>query len=91
MRPQAEQIRLLTTNDIVSLERLLRTSEYIYQRFTVEELPLLLQHYPTVGLFHRNTLQAFSFHKASTPLRHGLVALASVGRRAKTILTFSTD
>lgn len=51
--------RLLTIDDIAPVTRLLSTSEYIYQRFTFEELPLLLKKYPAVGLFHGNTLQSF--------------------------------
>jgi len=43
----------------VSIERLLRTSEYTYQRFTLDELPLLLTHYPSVGLFNGNSLHGF--------------------------------
>ena len=53
------QTRLLTTGDIPSVERILRTSEYIYQRFTLNELPLLLKHCPAVGLFHGKTLHSF--------------------------------
>ena len=52
-------IRLLTIDDIALVTRLLSTSEYIYQRFTLEELPMLLKKYPAVGLFHGNTLQSF--------------------------------
>jgi [ribosomal protein S18]-alanine N-acetyltransferase len=51
--------RLLTINDLALVTRLLSTSEYIYQRFTLEELPMLLRKYPAVGLFHGNTLQSF--------------------------------
>ncbi len=51
--------RLLTIDDIALVTRLLSTSEYIYQRFTLEELPMLLKKYPAVGLFHGNTLQSF--------------------------------
>lgn len=51
--------RLLTIDDIAPVTRLLSTSEYIYQRFTLEELPLLLKKYPALGLFHGNTLQSF--------------------------------
>ncbi|GAC1422939.1 MAG: GNAT family N-acetyltransferase [Ktedonobacteraceae bacterium] len=53
------QIRLLTTSDIPAVERLLRTSEYIYQRFTLNELPLLLKHYPAVGMFNGVTMHSF--------------------------------
>lgn len=51
--------RLLTIDDIAPVTRLLSTSEYIYQRFTLDELPMLLKKYPAVGLFHGNTLQSF--------------------------------
>lgn len=51
--------RRLTRDDMLSLERLLRTSEYIYQRFTLEELPLLLQHYPATGVFSGPSLHGF--------------------------------
>ena len=53
------QIRPLTSADIPAVERLLRTSEYIYQRFTLNELPLLLKHYPAVGLFNSATMHSF--------------------------------
>jgi len=51
--------RLLKIDDIAPVTRLLSTSEYIYQRFTLEELPTLLKKYPAVGLFHGNALQGF--------------------------------
>lgn len=51
--------RLLTIDDLAFVTRLLSTSEYIYQRFTLEELPMLLKKYPAVGLFHGNSLQSF--------------------------------
>jgi [ribosomal protein S18]-alanine N-acetyltransferase len=54
-----EQIRLLTGNDLPLVRRLLYTSEYVYQRFTQEELPSLLKHYPTVGLFSGTSLKGF--------------------------------
>ncbi|GAC1391934.1 MAG: GNAT family N-acetyltransferase [Ktedonobacteraceae bacterium] len=53
------QIRLLTHTDIAAIERLVRTSEYIYQRFTLNELPLLLKHYPAVGMFNGSTMHSF--------------------------------
>lgn len=59
MSNSSEHVRLLTGSDIVAIERLLRTSEYIYQRFTLEELSLLLQHYPAVGFFSGSSLQGF--------------------------------
>ncbi len=51
MPRNSEQVRILRSVDQPLVERLLRTSEYIYQRFTLEELPALLKHYPTVGVF----------------------------------------
>jgi len=59
MAQRSEDVRLLTTHDIPALERLLYTSEYIYQRFTREELPLLLQHAPAVGYWHDVSLHGF--------------------------------
>ncbi|HKV59020.1 MAG TPA: hypothetical protein VJO32_12095, partial [Ktedonobacteraceae bacterium] len=55
----SQRIRLLTIDDIAPVTRLLSTSEHIYQRFTFEELPMLLKKYPAVGLFHGTTLQSF--------------------------------
>ena len=60
MLPKAtEQVRLLTSNDLSLIRRLLHTSEYIYQRFTQEELPALLSHYPTVGMFSGSSIKGF--------------------------------
>ncbi len=53
------QARLLNKSDVHAIERLLHTSEYIYQRFTLPELPLLLQNYPAVGIFHNTTMHGF--------------------------------
>ena len=54
-----QQIRQLQVADTYTLERLIRTSEYIYQRFTITELPLLLKRYPASGIYHRETLYGF--------------------------------
>jgi GNAT superfamily N-acetyltransferase len=54
-----QQIRRLQIADTYTLERLIRTSEYIYQRFTIAELPLLLKRYPASGMYHRTTLCGF--------------------------------
>jgi ribosomal protein S18 acetylase RimI-like enzyme len=67
MAASSQQIRLLRIEDIGRIERLLDTSEYIYQRFTLEELPLLLQRYPAVGVFHRDTLQGFLLSQITHP------------------------
>jgi ribosomal protein S18 acetylase RimI-like enzyme len=62
--PAELQPRLLSAQDVALIERLLRVSEYIYQRFTLAELPSLLQHYPAVGLFRGNSLHAFLLSQA---------------------------
>ena len=54
-----EEIRPLTADDIPQIRRLLHTSEYVYQRFTPEELPMLLSHYPALGSFHGSSLRGF--------------------------------
>jgi ribosomal-protein-alanine N-acetyltransferase len=68
MAPGREQIRLLTPDDMRAIERLLNTSEYVYQRFTLEELPDQLKHYPAIGAFHGNSLYGFLLSQIlSTP------------------------
>lgn len=62
-----EQIRLLTADDVRLVERLLHTSEYIYQRFTLEELPGQLNHYPAVGIFSGNSLYGFLISQVLSP------------------------
>jgi len=59
--------RLLTIDDIDLVTRLLYTSEYVYQRFTTEELPQLLKHYPAVGILHGNSLQGFLLSQTVNP------------------------
>lgn len=58
-RSNQQQIRQLQIADTYTLERLIRTSEYIYQRFTITELPLLLKRYPASGMYHGTTLYGF--------------------------------
>lgn len=67
MSQSTNQVRALTVDDVPLIERLLRQSEYIYQRFTLEELPVLLSHYPAVGLFHGSTLQSFLLSQSVNP------------------------
>src|ERR1700730_15394006 len=62
-----QQVRLLSSADEPLIERLLRTSEYIYQRFTLDELPLLLRRYPAVGLFNGTTLSGFLLSQTVNP------------------------
>ena len=59
MSRSPDQVRLLTSDDLPYITRLLNTSEYVYQRFTLEELPSLLKHYPTVGLINGTSLRGF--------------------------------
>ncbi len=54
-----QQIRQLQITDTHSVERLMNTSEYIYQRFTIAELPLLLKRYPASGIYHETKLYGF--------------------------------
>ena len=65
--PDASQVRLLTSNDLPLVQRLLNTSEFIYQRFTLEELPMLLKHYPAVGMFNGDTMNAFLLSQTVNP------------------------
>src|SRR5438094_8536614 len=64
----AEEIRQLTGDDLAQIKRLLQTSEYVYQRFTPEELPTLLAHYPALGAFYGSSLHGFILsHTANAP------------------------
>ena len=54
-----QQIKHLHTTDIHTIERVMHTSEYIYQRFTNAELPFLLKRYPALGMYHNTTLYGF--------------------------------
>src|SRR6266699_5499327 len=54
-----EEVRILTSDDIPQVKHLLETSEYIYQRFTLDELPSILAHYPALGLFNGSSLRGF--------------------------------
>ena len=59
MPRSVEVVRILTLDDLPQITRLLQTSEYIYQRFTLEELPNILSHYPGVGVFNGPSLRGF--------------------------------
>src|SRR5947209_720131 len=67
MSHRPEQVRLLTVDDIPAIERLLHTSEYVYQRFTQEELLLLMKRYPAVGVFNRTSLHGFLLSQSINP------------------------
>jgi len=55
----SEVVRLLSNNDMPQVRRLLQTSEYIYQRFTLEELSTIITHYPAMGIFNGTSLRGF--------------------------------
>src|SRR6516162_1573470 len=61
------QIRLLSGDDLSPVLRLLNTSEYIYQRFAFEELPMLLKHYPAVGMFSGDSMRGFLLSQTVNP------------------------
>ncbi len=65
--PNATPVRLLTSDDLPLVLRLLNTSEYIYQRFTLEELPMLLKHYPAVGIFNGDSMHGFLLSQTVNP------------------------
>ena len=65
--PNDAQVRLLTSNDLPLVERLLNTSEFIYQRFSLEELPMLLKHYPAVGMFNGDSMHGFLLSQTVNP------------------------
>src|SRR5947209_12972755 len=67
MPRSSEEVRLLTSADIAQVRRLLQTSEYAYQRFTLEELPTLLMHYPAVGVFSGSSLRSFLLSQTVNP------------------------
>ena len=65
--PNASQVRLLTSNDLPLVQRLLNTSEFIYQRFTLEELPMLLKNYPAVGMLNGDSISGFLLSQTVNP------------------------
>jgi ribosomal-protein-alanine N-acetyltransferase len=65
--PNATPVRLLTSDDLLLVLRLLNTSEYIYQRFTLEELPMLLKHYPAVGISNGDSMRGFLLSQTVNP------------------------
>lgn len=67
MSADSRYVRLLTLEDAPLVERIIRTSEYVYQRFTPEELPLLLERYPAVGDLHHTSLHGFLLSQIINP------------------------
>src|SRR5436853_7567425 len=66
-RSHLGEVHILTARDVSNVERVLRTSEYTYQRFTPEELPLVLQRYPGSGLFNGPSLHGFLLSQTVNP------------------------
>jgi ribosomal-protein-alanine N-acetyltransferase len=67
MQERSKQVRTLTTWDLARLEKFLRFSDYVYQRFAPAELPRLLEHCPACGLFEEETLQGFLLSQSINP------------------------
>ncbi|HLI71107.1 MAG TPA: GNAT family N-acetyltransferase [Ktedonobacteraceae bacterium] len=67
MLRHSEQVRALSSSDLPVITHLLGTSEYIYQRFTLQELKHILRHYPAVGLFHGKALYSFLLSQTVNP------------------------
>lgn len=67
MLRHAEQVRLLTPGDLPAIIRLLRTSDYVYQRFTLDELKYLLRGCPGISLWHGDILQSFLLSQTLNP------------------------
>lgn len=64
---QSEQVRLLSPTDLPLITRLISSSEYIYQRFTQEELKQILRSYPSVGLVQGSNLRSFLLSQTINP------------------------
>lgn len=67
MLHRSEQVRLLSPADLALITRLLNTSEYVYQRFTPEELKHILRTYPGVGLFQGTSMRSFLLSQTLNP------------------------
>jgi len=67
MSSSSPQVRLLTIHDLSLVERLLQSSEYVYQRFTLDELPALLRHFPAAGIFKGSSLHGFLLSQVVNP------------------------
>ena len=65
--PNATQVRLLTSNDLPLVLRLLNTSEFIYQRFMPEELPMMLKYYPAIGMLNGDSMSGILLTQTVNP------------------------
>lgn len=63
----SEQVRSLSALDLTTITRLLGTSEYVYQRFTMEELKHMLRSAPAVGLFQNGGMRSFLLSQTVNP------------------------
>ncbi len=59
MPRHTDKVRAIGSENLSQVVRLLQSSEYVYQRFTLEELPMLLATYPAVGVFVGSSLKSF--------------------------------
>ncbi len=62
-----EQVRLLAPSDLAAIIRLLSASDYIYQRFTLDELKHILKTYPSLGIFRGDALRSFLLSQTVNP------------------------
>ncbi len=67
MLRRSEQVRSLSLVDLPVVTRLLNASEYVYQRFTSEELKHMLRSAPAVGLFHNTSMRSFLLSQTINP------------------------
>lgn len=67
MLHHSEQVRPLLPVELPAITRLLSTSEYVYQRFTLEELQHMLNNAPAVGLFHHTSMRSFLLSQTINP------------------------
>src|SRR2546421_11377551 len=61
------EVQILTESDMPRIERVLRTSEYTYQRFTPDELQLVLRRNPGIGVFNGPSLHGFLLPQLVNP------------------------
>ncbi len=67
LRDRALTVRELSSVDLPAMRRLVNTSEYVYARFGLEELPRLLARKPGVAAFSGDSLQAFMLTNLLAP------------------------
>lgn len=67
MPRSTQEIRQLTGDDIPQIIRLIRSSEYGYQRYTADELPAILAHAPALGVFSGPSLHSFLLSQTINP------------------------